>query len=257
MMEKCGFYRIFFVFSKKNRIFVKLFIRLSVEQREKKKIMRTLLFSFLTIFFVSLQAQDPFAGLLGRQRFLPNTAIVSENNNNVKFRLTVDGKVNYFSLHKSNMFEFVYDSICPMGRLVPVNFEDTAAMFRVGEIYVRGKYGAQKHYKMYTPPAVTTLVLSAIPFAGPVFGASFAIPAARTPVRIENLGHPSYSLVDHRVYYQGYAEEARRIKSRRVWLNFGVGFAICLGTVVMNEVTEGALFGKNTVLINKPPKPAN
>jgi hypothetical protein len=195
--------------------------------------MRSVLIGLLTICFVSLQAQDPFGGMMGRQRNLPNQAIVGVDD--VKIRLTVDGVVNNFVLHKSNMFDFVYDSVNPMGRLVQVNFSDTEAIFRIGEIYVRGKYGAQKNYKMYTAPAVTTLVLSAIPFAGPVFGLAFAIPAASTPVKIENLGHPNMPLVDHRLYYQGYAEEARRIKARRVWLNFGIGFGISLGAIFLNE----------------------
>jgi len=218
--------------------------------------MRPLLFGFLTIFFVSLQAQDPFAGLLGRQRTLPNQAIVEGDN--VRIRLTLDGKTNYFSLHRSNMFEFVYDSISPLGRIVHVNLADTAAIFRVAEAYVRGRQGAQEHYKMYTAPAVTTLVLSAIPFAGPVLGAAFAVPVSRTPVRIENLGHPDMPLVDHRLYYYGYAAEARRIKARRVWLNFGIGFGISILTILVNESElggEGNLFGF-TILQNNNGKPS-
>jgi len=188
------------------------------------------------MLFVSLQAQDPFAGLPGRTRSLPNQAVIDKDN--VNLRLTVDGRINNFTLHKSNLFEFVYDSYNPMGRLVSVDLADTAALFRVGEIYVRGKYGAQKNYTMYRAPAVTTLVLSAIPFAGPVLGAAFAVPVSRTPVRIENLGHPDMPLLDHRLFYQGYAEEARRIKARRVWLNFGIGFGICLGVIFLNESME-------------------
>jgi hypothetical protein len=213
--------------------------------------MKKVLFGFLTIFFVSLHAQDPFAGLPGRVSILPNSVIVDKDD--VRIRLTVDGRTNHFTLLKSNMFEYIYDSVHPLGHVVPISFSpvDTAAIYRVAEIYVRGKYGAQKNYKMYTPPAVTTLVLSAIPFAGPVLGAAFAVPASKTPVKIQNLGHPSVPLVDHRLYYQGYAEEARRIKARRVWLNFGIGFGICLGAVFLNETTDGALFGKQTLIFNQ------
>ena len=200
--------------------------------------MRFLLTSFLTILFVILQAQDPFAGLPGRSRVLPDQAIV--DNDRVRVRLTVDGRTNNFTLHKSNMFEFVYDSVYPMGRFVPVELTDTEAVFRLGRTYVLGKYGAQKNYKLYTPPAVTTLALSAV--TGPL-GMGFAIPAARTPVKIENLGHPDMPLIDHRIYYQGYAEEARKIKARRVWLNFGVGFGIFLGTIFLNESMDGDLLG--------------
>jgi hypothetical protein len=196
--------------------------------------MRLILTGLITIFFVSLQAQDPFGGMMARQRNMPNQAIVGQEN--VTIRLTVDGVVNNFTLQKVNMFDFIYDDPThPMGRLVPVNFSDTGSIFRVAEIYVRGKYGAQKNYKAYTPPAVTTLVLSAIPFAGPVLGLGFAIPAAKTPVKIENLGHPNVPLVDHKLYYQGYSEEARKIKARRVWLNFGIGFGISLGAIFLNE----------------------
>ena len=212
--------------------------------------MKKLFLGFFTLLFVGLQAQDPFAGLSPRQRLLPNTYIVGEQD--VKIRLTVDGRMNNFVLLQRNMFEFVYDSISPLGRVIPVNMADSAAVFRVGEIYVRGKYGADKNYKMYTPPAVTTLILSAIPFAGPVLGAAFAVPASLTPVKIQNLGHPDMPLVEHRLFYQGYAEEARRIKARRIWLNFGIGFGICLGTMFLNESMDGALFGFQ--IFNQEPK---
>jgi hypothetical protein len=201
-----------------------------ITKSKKRKKMRSLIFGFLTIFFVSLQAQDPFGGMAARQRNMPNQAIIEGDK--VKIRLTVDGVVNNFALNKTNMFDFVYDSARPMGRIVPINFSDTEAIYRLGEIYVRGKYGAQKNYKMYTAPAVTTLFLTT--FTGPL-GLAFAIPAGNTPVKIENLGHPDLPLVDHKLYYQGYAEEARKIKARRVWLNFGVGFGIFVAAIFVNE----------------------
>lgn len=210
--------------------------------------MRLLLSGLITVFyFISLQAQDPFAGLSGRARTLPNTAIV--DGDDVRIRLTVDGTTNYFSLHRSNMFEFVYDSIAPLGRLVFVDFSDTASIFRLGEIYVRGRQAAQQHYTMFRPPAAATLVLST--FTGPL-GMAFAIPAARTPVRIENMGHPDVPLLDHRLFYQGYAAEARRIKARRVWLNFGVGFGVFLGVLFLNEagVFEDTFIGTRPFIFN-------
>ena len=210
--------------------------------------MKTLLIGLFTILFVSLQAQHPFAGLPGRARTLPNSFIADDDD--VRIRLTVDGRTNHFTLLKSNMFEYIYDSIAPLGRYVPLNFSDSATVYRVAEIYVRGKYGAQKNYTAYTAPAVTTLVLSAIPFAGPILGAAFAVPASMRTPKIENLGHPEIPLVDHRLYYQGYADEARRIKARRIWLNFGIGFGISLGAVFLNETMDGALFGGFTIFNN-------
>jgi len=70
---------------------------------------------------------------------------------------------------------------------------------------------------------------------GPVLGAAFAVPTALTPPKIKQLGHPEMPLVEHRLYYQGYVDEARQIKARHVWLNFGVGLGICLGTMFVNE----------------------
>ncbi|MDR2906649.1 MAG: hypothetical protein LBU91_01500 [Bacteroidales bacterium] len=202
--------------------------------------MKQILFGIFALLFISMQAQDPFVGLMPRQRLLPNQFIVDQDD--IRIRQTVEGKMNTFVILKSNLFEFVYDEQHPLGHIVYVGAEDTAAIYRLGEIYIRGKYAATRNYKKYTPPAVTTLVLSAIPFAGPILGLGWAIPASLTPVKIENLGHPELPLVEHRLYYQGYSEEARRIKARRIWLNFGVGFGICIGTIFVNEMTEGALF---------------
>jgi len=212
--------------------------------------MRILLTGLIMLFYVvGLHAQDPFAGLSGRTRTLPNTAIV--DGEDVRIRLTVDGSMNYFSLHRSNMFEFIYDSISPLGRLAFADLSDTASIFRLGEIYIRGRMAAQEHYRMFRPAAATTLVLSAIPIAGPVLGASFAIPAARTPVRIENMGHPDMPLLDHRLFYHGYSAEARRIKARRIWLNFGIGFGISLAAVFLDiGLTDGD--ARNTRFLGIP-----
>ncbi|MCL2413496.1 MAG: hypothetical protein FWC98_05105 [Bacteroidales bacterium] len=210
--------------------------------------MRRFLFSgLIMMLFISLQAQDPFAGLSGRTRVLPNKAIV--DGDDVRIRLTLDRTTNYFSLHRSNMFDFVYDSISPLGRLVPIDFADTASIFRLGEIYARGRLAAREHYRMHRPAGTATLVLSTV--TGPL-GAAFAIPASRTPVRIENLGHPNMPLVDHRLFYQGYATEARRIKARRVWLNFGVGFGAFLAVVFLNEagVFEDTFIGTSPFIFN-------
>ena len=200
-----------------------------------------LFFGFFVLLFVGLQAQDPFAGLSGRSRTRPNMFAVDQHS--VKIRYTLDDRTSQFTLSKSNMFDFVYDSVSPMGRLMLIDFStmpfDSAAIYRLAEIYVRGKHDAQRNYTMYTPPAVTTLVLSAIPLAGPVLGAAFAIPASLTPVEVQNLGHPPAPLVDHRLYYLGYTEEARRIKARRIWLNFGIGLGVCLGWVFLHEATDG------------------
>jgi len=210
--------------------------------------MRILLTGLIMLFYVvGLHAQDPFAGLPGRARTLPNTAVV--DGEDVRIRLTVDGHMNYFSLHRSNMFEFVYDSVSPLGRLVFADLSDTASIFRLGEIYIRGRMAARDHYTLFRPPAAATLVLST--FTGPL-AMGFAIPAARTPVRIENLGHPDMPLLDHRLFYHGYSAEARRIKARRVWLNFGVGFGIFLGVLFLNEagVFEDTFIGTSPFIFN-------
>jgi len=209
------------------------------------------------MLFISLQAQDPFA--VGRPVILPNQAVV--DGDDVRFRFNVDGFPNYFTLHRSNMFEFVYDSNAPLGRLVFADFSDTASILRLGEIYLLGRLAAREHYRGFRPAATTALFLSAVPFAGPVLGASFAIPASVTPVRIENLGHPDVPLIDHRLFYHGYTAEARRIKSRRIWLNLGIGVGVSLATVFINEVTQGGLFGENTIIFpsnrpNRNPAPA-
>ncbi len=186
------------------------------------RIFSTLLFFLISI---SLSAQDPFLDLNGKPKVLPNK--YEGSNVETKFRMTTDNEYN-FVLKNRDMVLFKYDTIRPLGTLTyaDLSMPDSADGFYSGDMFLKGKMDARKYYTKYKVPATGTFVLSAI---CPVFGAGLAIPASATVPRIENLGNPGRDLTEDRLYYQGYIDEAHRIKSRRVWLNFGVGSGIFLG----------------------------
>jgi hypothetical protein len=199
------------------------------------------LLTVLLLCVLSLFSQDVFNGLQGRQRIKPNLAIIGKDD--VKIRLTLQGKENNFVLVKSDMFDYYYDTVHPLGQVRFVNLQDTAEIFALGAKYVYGKWDANKNYKMYMPSALTTFVLTAIPYAGPVLGLGFGLPSALTTPKIQYLGHPNIVLVEDRLYYKGYADRARRIKAQSIWLGYGLGLAACLGVMFLNESMDTPFLG--------------
>ncbi|GHU85944.1 hypothetical protein FACS1894153_2080 [Bacteroidia bacterium] len=195
-----------------------------------------LLLSICFTLFLGLQSQDVFNGLQGRAVMKPNIAIIGDED--IKIRLTIAGKENNFVLVKSEMFDYYYDTAHPLGQVRFVNLQDTAEIFALASKYVYGKYDANKNYKMYMPSALTTFVLSAIPYAGAILGLAYGVPSALTTPKINHLGHPDIVLVEDRLYYKGYADRARRIKAQKIWLSYGLGLAVCIGAIWANETFD-------------------
>ncbi|GAB4028178.1 hypothetical protein [Spirosoma gilvum] len=48
----------------------------------------------------------------------------------------------------------------------------------------------------------------------------------------DRLGFPNAQLAQNTSYYSGYTQEAKRIKSRKVWSNFGIGAGLAIAFVL-------------------------
>jgi hypothetical protein len=94
------------------------------------------------------------------------------------------------------------------------------------ELYKQGASDATRYYQNYKSASVVTLVTSIL--VGPVFGLIPAIACASSTPNKRNLDFPSIDLFERRDYAQGYIKQARRIKSHKVWTNFGIGAAIAI-----------------------------
>lgn len=104
--------------------------------------------------------------------------------------------------------------------------------------FEQGRTDAQAYYKGYkgagTGTFLTTFLLS------PAGGLITAIAASSTPPKPHTLMYPDAELWKNAAYQSGYINQAGRIKRRKVWKNWGLGF---LGAAAVGVATYAAVGG--------------
>jgi hypothetical protein len=111
-----------------------------------------------------------------------------------------------------------------------------APEFSVVDYYRQGQMDAKKYYTHYKNAAggtlLTTTLLSGLIGLVPAFITSSTEPDDA------NLGYPNKELMSNPDYYQGYTQNAKKIKSNKVWMNWGVGIGINLAVyyIVVNSM---------------------
>jgi hypothetical protein len=89
------------------------------------------------------------------------------------------------------------------------------------DMQLKGKQDANANYKGKKSgagwTAATTIVLS------PLFGLIPAVACASSEPSDENLKYKDAELMKNNTYNQSYAEQAHKIKKKKVWTNFGIG----------------------------------
>lgn len=112
---------------------------------------------------------------------------------------------------------------------VPQNKSGLVSSLSNTNMFIQGQIDAKRYYKGYKDAGAVSLISSFL--LGPVFGLIPTIAIASTTPNAQNLNFPSESLMRNREYAIGYAKEARSIKSRRSWTNYGIGAVI--GTALL------------------------
>jgi hypothetical protein len=97
-------------------------------------------------------------------------------------------------------------------------------------MYRTGAADAQRFYKRYKAAGRGTLAVS---FFGGVFGLVPAIACSSSPPKLSNLSVLNPKLMENYYYARGYEDTALRIKSRKVWKNFGVGLGMTVLLTVL------------------------
>jgi hypothetical protein len=92
-------------------------------------------------------------------------------------------------------------------------------------LFAKGQMDASKYYKGYTGAGAGTLVVSLL---SPIVGLVPAIACSSTPPNDANLTYPNSDLMKKTDYYNGYTSKSKRIKSGKVWKNWGVAFGVNL-----------------------------
>ncbi len=105
----------------------------------------------------------------------------------------------------------------------------------IGAVNSVGSLDAKKYYKGYKGAGTGTLIVSII---NPILGLAPAIGlTSGTPL---DLMYPNEELMKDQKYRDDYIYTAKRIRSKKVWRNWGVGLAfnVVVGVVVYTAITS-------------------
>ncbi|PRY12001.1 hypothetical protein CLV24_109126 [Pontibacter ummariensis] len=90
-------------------------------------------------------------------------------------------------------------------------------------IYAKGQSDATAFYDGYQAAGTGTLVSSLV---NPLFGLIPAVACSVTTPKKHNLDAPNHELLEQPDYVSGYRKQARKIKSGKVWKNWGIGLGV-------------------------------
>jgi hypothetical protein len=101
-------------------------------------------------------------------------------------------------------------------------------------LHVKGQRDAERHYHKYVGAGTGTLFASLL---SPLVGLIPAIACSATAPKETNLGYPKPELFAQEEYYNAYTKKAKKIKQRKVWANWAIGFGVNI--VALAIITAG------------------
>jgi len=92
--------------------------------------------------------------------------------------------------------------------------------------YIQGKNDAQRYYKGDKTAGTIVLISNCIPLVAIIPSLVFYIANTSKIPKDENLNYPSISLMQNEQYANSYRQEAKKIKNKKIWKNFGIGMSL-------------------------------
>ena len=92
--------------------------------------------------------------------------------------------------------------------------------------YIQGKNDAQRYYKGDKTAGTIILISNFIPLVAIIPSLVFYIANTSKIPKDENLNYPSISLMQNEQYANSYRQEAKKIKNKKIWKNFGIGMSL-------------------------------
>jgi hypothetical protein len=92
--------------------------------------------------------------------------------------------------------------------------------------YIQGKNDAQRYYKGDKTAGTIILISNFIPLVAIIPSLVFCIANTSKIPKDENLNYPSISLMQNEQYANSYRQEAKKIKNKKIWKNFGIGMSL-------------------------------
>lgn len=98
------------------------------------------------------------------------------------------------------------------------------------QLYSQGQAEAVTYYDGYKAAGTAVLITSLL---SPLIGLVPAIGTSATPPKTHNLDAPNMQLLQQPDYASGYRKSARKIKSGKVWKNWGIGLGANIIAVLL------------------------
>lgn len=190
-----------------------------------KKSITTLVFLFTLVFVGS--AQDILTKKTGDDL---QVKILEVGQTEIRYKMFNNLEGPVFSILKGDVLMLRYEN----------GTKDVFATSPGGsqndEQFQQGQLDAEKYYSNYKGASRGTLATTLL--TGPLLG---LIPAFLTTMNEPdniNLGYPNAQLMKEQEYKRGYTEKAQKIKSKKVWKNYGIGTGIFIGAIVLLSATS-------------------
>ena len=103
----------------------------------------------------------------------------------------------------------------------------------------KGALDACKNYSKYKGAATGTFVTTYL--VGGILGLIPAITTSQTTPKVENLNIPENEIMFDETYMNSFVQQAKKMKSGKVWKNYGTGIFFAIVTVVTINIILGGL----------------
>ena len=110
------------------------------------------------------------------------------------------------------------------------NSSNATSTQNTDDLHAKGQIDATRYYTGYKGAGTGTLIASLV---SPLIGLVPAIACSSSQPKDENLMYPSSELMKQPDYNNGYTTKAKKIKSGKVWMNWGIGFGVNLALVLI------------------------
>lgn len=139
----------------------------------------------------------------------------------------VDGPV--YTMGLKNIFMIVYENgtkdIFNSSKIAELDSPEDSF-----DSFSKGQNDARIYYKSYKAAGTVTLLTSLL---SPLVGLVPALACSLTPPNDENLDYPSHEKMKNSDYSQGYKNRAKKTKSGKVWMNWGIGFGVNVALIFL------------------------
>lgn len=198
------------------------------------RIFTALLFCFITV--LSLQAQDVITKRSGEKleaKVLEITLneIKYKAFNNLEGPLYTIPKQEVLLIHYANNTTETFElNEATASTSNVISNKTEASTLSPTDLYHKGRTDAKTYYTDYKTAGTVVLVSSLL---NPLLALVPAIATSTTTPKAHNFDTPDYQMMNKPDYIAGYKKGAKKVKSGKVWKNWGIGLGVNFALILL------------------------